>query len=131
MPSVHYLDLVKEHRSYCPWANVKSQSGGKDGAMSGGAELAGWQVLLKVLQNDYILRIRSVPGEAQLSRVDDAPATDRDKCGGSAVGSDEKSIRDAKDKERWARLRRVKGLFETKASKKSKISSATIAGEGA
>jgi outer membrane protein OmpA-like peptidoglycan-associated protein len=39
---------------------------------------------------------------------------------------DAQSIREEKDKERWARLRKVKSLFDTKSKKLQKTSSESI-----
>ena len=43
----------------------------------------------------------------------------------SEADAEDEAARDAKDKERWARLRRVKSLFDTKGSRKPKRSGTT------
>ena len=40
------------------------------------------------------------------------------------------AARDAKDKERWARLRRVKSLFDTKGTMAKKLKRAGVGGTG-
>lgn len=41
-------------------------------------------------------------------------------AGGGGEGGEDDKMREAKDKERWARLRKVKSLFDTKGSRKSR-----------
>lgn len=116
-PVVDCLNVVKVHRDYCPWSNAASQNGREKSSTS---TLAGWEVLLRVLKNEYYLKHS---GDKEKERVV-RPVT---AGGGGSVesfaevgdeGEAERSARDAKDKERWARLRRVKSLFDTKAGKK-------------
>ncbi|KAL2069668.1 hypothetical protein VTL71DRAFT_14347 [Oculimacula yallundae] len=113
------LDVVRQHRDYCPWQNPASQNGKKP-AKSSTSSMAGWEIVLRVLKNDHHLRTakdvqggkKSSPGKA----IEAAPVDLDD--------DDARSIRDEKDKERWARLRRVKSLFETKNKRKSTASKA-------
>ncbi|KAL0941769.1 mRNA export factor rsm1 [Colletotrichum truncatum] len=130
-----HLDPVKEHRFFCPWKNPMTQ---RLGTAKSGSEsnMAAWKCLAQVLKNDAYLRGAlddrpknkawhsrgaSVPS-TPVRRGAAAPSTP----GGpydspSAVtepGDDDEKTRDAKDKERWARLRRVKSLFESKNAKK-------------
>jgi hypothetical protein len=107
------LDVVKEHRDYCPWQNPASQSGHKATSKEAGTSLAGWEVVLRVLKNDHYLR-------------HGARSHDKDSQAGESaetsfgIDNDEghTKARDERDKERWARLRRVKSLFDTKSGKK-------------
>lgn len=120
-----HLDAVREHRFFCPWKNAQAQSRG--GQAGSEADLPGWKVLAQTIRNEahlqgvYAGRPNSKvrPGE----NVPPSPATPRsngaDPLRGNAEGSDEDdTARDAKDKERWARLRRVKSLFDSKGGKK-------------
>lgn len=113
------LNIVKEHRDYCPWRNPASQNGLKATSTETSTTLAGWQVVLRVLKNDHYLRHKGAHhGERHSKEL---------LAGDGAIGSpaandvdeaDAKS-REEKDKERWARLRRVKSLFDTKGGKKA------------
>jgi len=111
--AVSCLDVTKEHREYCPWRNPASQSGS-----TASTSLAGWEVVLRVLKNDYYLRTN---GERAASKVSRQATPQRE---GTPVIDDEiddadaESIREENDKKRWARLRRVKSLFNTKSDKK-------------
>jgi hypothetical protein len=111
-PVVNCLNPAKEHREYCPWRNAVSQNGvGKSSTNN----LAGWEVLLRTLKNEFYLR-----GGAGVER----PLTAGSAGSGDGVDleevdeEEERRERAVKDKERWARLRRVKSLFDTKAGKK-------------
>lgn len=107
------LDVVKQHREYCPWQNPSSQNGKKPTKTST-SSMAGWEIVVRILKNDHHLRTsKEVQGGKLRSpeNVSEVVAPDVD-------DEDARSIRDEKDKERWARLRRVKSLFETKGGKK-------------
>jgi len=119
--SMSRLDVVAEHREYCPWINAASQSGGvtpRKGASSM-PELAGWEILLRVIET------------AQHSRSDTntlsvaTPVTESDAAGddvasevmtiaSTASGLEDRAARDAKDKERWAKLKKLKQVFHVK-----------------
>lgn len=111
-PIMNCLDPIKEHRDYCPWRNAVSQNGpGK----SSTSNLAGWEIVQKMLKNEYYLRHGADMGR---------PVTVGSAESGEIMILEEdeeaeRSARDVKDKERWARLRRVKSLFDTKGIKKS------------
>jgi hypothetical protein len=110
---VDSLDIVKVHRSYCPWANATSQNGHNPTVKTSTSTLAGWEIVLRTLKNDHLLRIRDQTGIT--------PPQSRDGVGEIEAEEDDedaKSIRDEKDKARWARLRRVKSLFDAKGSKR-------------
>ncbi|KAF1731782.1 mRNA export factor rsm1 [Beauveria bassiana] len=137
--AMDHLDPIREHRFFCPWKNPEAQS--RVGATGKDAQATAWMSLLQMLKNESELRSiyqghhrKSLAGEAP-------PVPDKDNVNPStpqkavpvllepmsnasakttAPELDE-ADRDAKDKERWARLRKVKSLFDTKASRKSKI----------
>ncbi|KAF5024082.1 hypothetical protein F66182_3826 [Fusarium sp. NRRL 66182] len=135
-----FLDPVREHRFFCPWSNPQTQRQGHSQSHSAGQDLPGWRVLVQTLVNEAHLRSvyegRS-PAQPRTERSIGAPATPQrpgtaasintptaTATPGSVAGlgvdnveEDEKD-RDAKDKERWARLKRVKSLFDTKGSRK-------------
>ena len=116
---VNCLQPVSEHRSYCPWRSAVSQNGkGKISTSS----LAGWEIAMKMLKNEYYLRTGGVDViEARPVTQGNIGSAESDVLGLGEVGEVEvetKDEREAKDKERWARLRRVKSLFDTKSTKK-------------
>lgn len=143
-----FLDPLKEHRFFCPWGNPETQRQGRQQAHSGSAEvLPGWKVLVQTIANDAHLRsvyegrprtksqARGTPGPpgppstprrpgTGASAVTPTPYTPGNEsvagtslAGSPSVEEDEKE-RDAKDKERWARLKRVKSLFDSKGARK-------------
>ena len=112
--AMNRLDVVKEHRDYCPWQNPASQSGVKPTPKEASTALAGWEVILRVLKNDHYLRHNG-------SRSQDSTLKEADSAETSFGADDNEEHaknREERDKERWARLRRVKSLFDTKTGKK-------------
>lgn len=110
---VDCLNVVNEHREYCPWRNPTSQNGS---AKSSTSSMAGWEIIIRVLKNDFYLK-HSADRSAEQPR----PATSSnttDIFGAEVESDDARSIREEKDNERWTRLRRVKSLFDTKSGKK-------------
>jgi hypothetical protein len=119
------LDIVTEHRDYCPWRNPASQNGLKATSKPGESAMAGWEIAMRVLKNDHHLRHGGVRQREKDTIVADT-GTEESTFGAEIEDEDAKSIREEKDKERWARLRRVKSLFDTKAGKKLQRSGGTI-----
>ncbi|EFQ30314.1 uncharacterized protein GLRG_05458 [Colletotrichum graminicola M1.001] len=129
-----HLDPIREHRFFCPWKNPDTQRLGsaKPGAES---DMAAWKCLVQVLKNDAYLRgaLDDRPKNRWHSRGVSVPSTpvrrgvappltpgghDSPSAATEPGGEDDEQSRDVKDKERWARLRRVKSLFESKNAKK-------------
>jgi hypothetical protein len=121
-----HLDPLREHRFFCPWKNgaVQRNPGAKPTTEE---PKAGWEVLVQVLKNDAFLRSHAEGGGRTHARSKSSvvpgtlppstPARPGTAGGGTAdVDEDEEdeATRSVKDKERWARLRRVKSLFNTK-----------------
>lgn len=127
--TMNYLDPVEQHREYCPWKNAKSQNATGSSSKSPQApELAAWQVIARVLRNDQRLRNAGKDSKKDRSQSITADAASRPGTAPETDFNDEdaESIREDKDKERWARLRRVKSLFDTKAVKKLHRNSASL-----
>lgn len=118
------LDVVGEHRDYCPWINAASQSGGttpRKGAIAV-PELAGWESLLRVVRNAQHMRTETMSPPAAASVHGDATGADDDAVSEvvsiASTGGDaeDRAARDAKDKERWAKLKKLKQAFHVKRS---------------
>ena len=129
-----HLDPLREHRFFCPWQSGEAQRinpGGSSAARrrTGGAgvgakdneDLPGWEMLLQVLKNEAYLRGRGTaqgtPSRRTGGAAGDGQGSSPGDDGGEEVEDDEKT-QNAKDKERWARLRRVKSLLSTKGPNK-------------
>lgn len=138
-----HLDPVREHRFFCPWRNPDAQR--NPGSKANEPRKAAWEVLVQTVRNAAYLRgdikdkrlgrqrskstliVRALstprapaaPVRQSMSGASppvvmlgpDQVATDDDD------DEDDEKVRDAKDKARWARLRRVKSLFNTKHRK--------------
>lgn len=126
-----YLDPVREHRFFCPWRNATVQH--NPGAKKADNKTA-WEVLTVTIKNHAYLRAQSEKSTLRsilhrpAASLPATPMKGTQKGGnggpptpGSEAVDDEdedNTARDLKDKERWARLRRVKSLFDTKNGKK-------------
>ncbi|KAI0386442.1 zf-C3HC-domain-containing protein [Hypomontagnella monticulosa] len=125
-----YLDPVREHRFFCPWRNATAQH--NPGAKTVDNKTA-WQVLEQTIKNHAYLRMQSEKSNRRsiLHRPTASVPVTPSKGGQVDVGEhspmlgpdtvddeEDTTVRDAKDKERWARLRRVKSLFDTKNGRK-------------
>ncbi|XXG96135.1 hypothetical protein Hte_002414 [Hypoxylon texense] len=126
-----HLDPVREHRHFCPWRNAAVQH--NPGARTTDNKTA-WEVLAQTIKNHAYLRAQSE--KSHLRNILHRPAASvpvtptkgaqlevdghSPSLGPDTVNDEDEdtSARDAKDKERWVRLRRVKSLFDTKNGKK-------------
>lgn len=116
---VNHLDPITEHRDYCPWRNAASQNGLKATSKAGSTSVSGWEMVIRVLKNDYYLRTGKESGNTPKKGIAEPVTTDvASEVDAILDESEELKNRDEKDKERWARLRRVKSLFDTKAGKR-------------
>ncbi|KAL8664839.1 MAG: hypothetical protein Q9202_002701 [Teloschistes flavicans] len=96
---INRLDPIGEHREYCPWVNAKAQS--RDPPPGSTEEqLPGWEILRKMIMNHR-------PAGATGSK---SPPTGAGPEG--ATSESEVKTTEEKDKERWARLRRLKKVFK-------------------
>ena len=91
-----HLDPVREHRVFCPWKNADIQVRGEE-------KQTAWESLAQMVKNEAGLRL------VYQEKPKEAPEADP---------AQEDEVREAKDKERWARLRKVKSLFDTKGARR-------------
>lgn len=127
-----HLDPVKEHRFFCPWKNPWAQRLASV-KPSPDTDLPAWKILVQAIRNDAYLRGVPVdkprPGPKTIEGT--AASTPEQASLGTPAGAsvvspvlviegeeEDERARDAKDKERWARLRKVKSLFDSKNGKK-------------
>lgn len=128
-----YLDPIREHRFFCPWKNADAQVRG-DQSSKDDLQPA-WKLLVQMIKNEHDLRDfyesrarKTTTGTVAEQPRPQTPAPDVDQFSevseipqlvvNATPGDEDDAQRDAKDKERWARLRKVKSLFDTKGSKR-------------
>lgn len=136
-----HLDPVREHRFFCPWRNPETQR--NPGSKAAEPSRAAWEIMVATVRNAAYLRgdtprkdkmgvhARSkstiVPGTLSTPQKGHVPTASEGAIDspllmlGPDMVEDEvedEKTRDAKEKERWARLRRVKSLFNTKNGKR-------------
>lgn len=134
--AMDYLDPIREHRFFCPWKNPQVQS--RIGATGKDAEATACISLLQMVKNESNLRsiyegrpkkTKPVVQEPAVEKENKDPSTPpripvikepMSTPGATSSAQFDEAERDAKDKERWARLRKVKSLFDTKSSRKKR-----------
>lgn len=123
--SVSRLDVVAEHRDYCPWINSESQNGlvssrprpSSASAMSM-ADKAGWEILNRAVTNAVRPRVDAWTSEGRESSQGppDTPATLKGSFADSMATSTavDTASRDEREKERWSRFKKIKQAFKIK-----------------
>ena len=142
--SMHRLDVLSEHRDYCPWINPLAQNGAPTATTSQQQRrtssldgLAGWEALLRAVNANLIFkrhdhrenagrgagvvavgRGRRNDGD-NVDDGDDAASEVASVAGSSALTNREEDgkSRDERDRERWAKLKRLKQAFHVKRRK--------------
>lgn len=147
-----HLDLVREHRPFCPWRNSLAQlnSTASTRRQSIREAVPAWQILLTTLKNNAFMQNREKQnGGGMFSRsksqsakneregpdtpvevnskndcLDSTmPATPTDSLGYGLTDDQDTELdkeENARDKERWARLRKVRTMFGVRDSKKKR-----------
>ena len=116
--SMNRLDVVGEHRDYCPWVNALAQTGSSSRRTSLDG-LAGWQVLLRAV-NSITKHERNESGMTSgvtTTELDDAASEVGSEVSFATLSRDRK-YEDERDKERWAKLKRLKQIFHVKKGKR-------------
>lgn len=111
---MEHLDTVREHRFFCPWRNPSTQA---PPAVSSDVEppASGWSLLVQTLKNES--HLRTAYGDGQGAKINGA-AMPIDSAAASTEAEDvDEEDQKAKDKERWARLKKIKSLFDIKGGK--------------
>lgn len=111
------LDVVAEHRDYCPWINTLSQNGARRTSLDG---LAGWEALLRAVDASVLhKRHESEDARPLTARTLDTGAGGEvaSVAGSEAMGEEGRAGRDERDRERWAKLKRLKQAFHVKRRK--------------
>ena len=115
------LDVVGEHRDYCPWMNALSQNGPSSRPSTSSEETApqdkaGWELLYRIALNAvHAKRREEAPRPPATPQEDDISVSSTFGTGTTAV---ERASRDEKDKQRWAKLKKLKQAFTIKKGKK-------------
>ena len=100
---------AEEHLAYCPWINADAQNAGRTGA-AGEIELAGWETLAKLVATTA----RSSQPDPRPSNEPGTPLS----VGAPSTSTESRDERDAKDLERWAKLKRLRKAFSVKRLRK-------------
>ena len=112
------LDVIGEHRDYCPWINALSQSGttSEPTSLDG---LAGWEVLLRAVSTDTQKRRDTSNTISNVATIDSEDvASEVGSISSSALISGDRKDEEERDKERWAKLKRLKQVFHVKKGRK-------------
>jgi len=119
-PAIPTLNPLECHREYCPWINAQSQNPGAKGIDAKPI----WRILKEVIEKDYVSRHHDelALAKSESNRLAQARTNDSQQMAPTDAKDegDYEKQREEKDKERWARLRKVKSLFEVKGKKVTK-----------
>ncbi|KAL4873014.1 hypothetical protein BDV12DRAFT_161177 [Aspergillus spectabilis] len=106
------LNVANEHMEYCPWIDQRAQSG--TGKQSEKSELLhnGWELLAQALKVKHLRQTRmSNPMESRAAS--EAPSTD-----GLFVDEPNDDVKKVKDREWWAKIRRMRQVLNVKSPKR-------------
>ncbi|KAL9102312.1 MAG: hypothetical protein Q9163_002530 [Psora crenata] len=112
--SMQRLDVIGEHRDYCPWVNALSQNGASRRSPLDG--LVGWEVLLRHLKNHAMFKTaetKETNNEAEKEKADTASQV-ASLISSGIMAEEEKEAVKRNDQERWAKLKRLKQVFQAK-----------------
>lgn len=115
------LDVVVEHRDYCPWVNAESQSltpthNYNQSPRSSISGEAGWVVLMRMINNTVPAERRpKIAASAADSSINTAGLSGEVDSLLTEVTDD--TARDARDRERWAKLKKLKQVFQVRRGK--------------
>ena len=120
-PPILKLDVCREHRAYCPWKNPVSQSGPAVSKRASLPSPAGAELLARVITNSQHTRRESVapPDNPRPMSLEGVEGEIGSLVSISQGNDEDPKVRDAKDKERWMKLRRLKSMFDIKKRNKS------------
>ncbi|KAL5001873.1 C3HC zinc finger-like-domain-containing protein [Aspergillus recurvatus] len=106
------LDAASEHMEYCPWINGRAQSGTGRLAEKTDRLHSGWELLAQALKVKHLRQIRSnTPIGSRAGS--EAPSAD-----GSAIDEQNEDVKRAKDREWWAKIRRMRQVLKVKSPKR-------------
>ncbi|KAL8732575.1 MAG: hypothetical protein Q9181_003890 [Wetmoreana brouardii] len=112
-PIINRLDPIGEHRDYCPWINARSQSRNPSAVDLTEEDLPGWEILRNMVMHLRPPAGLRVPGTVEWN------ATPTGKADAEAVDAmAAKKTKEEKDKERWARLKKLKQVFKVRRKPK-------------
>ncbi|KAI9841900.1 MAG: hypothetical protein M1838_003354 [Thelocarpon superellum] len=131
--SMSRLDVESEHRDYCPWINAATQNGGTPRPKSQQAQaLSGWEALVRALGTMHHPDVAAGRDHLEAEAADTADEGVPTEVASARTSLDQgegRSERDAKDSERWAKLKKIRQAFNLKGKrKKSQASIRTAAG---
>ncbi|KAL8846704.1 MAG: hypothetical protein Q9221_008232 [Calogaya cf. arnoldii] len=111
-PILARLDPLSEHRDYCPWINTRSQT--RNPVLTE-PDLPGWAIL-----QNMVLNLRPPGGLYRVSNASVGNGVGNGMTGAEGAGEAEEETRsiEERDKERWARLKRLKQVFRIKRKPK-------------
>ena len=119
--SMERLDVIGEHRDYCPWINPLAQNGAASRRTSLDG-LAGWQVLVRAVEasamhKKHVFEEVTPATPMKPGEFGDDAASVVDTMKSVSTPKDDRKERDEKDRERWAKLKRLKQVFHVKRTK--------------
>ncbi|KAL2857966.1 C3HC zinc finger-like-domain-containing protein [Aspergillus pseudoustus] len=106
------LDVANEHMEYCPWINGNAQSGTGKPSEKKDTLQSGWEALVQAVKVKHIRQTRSSTPIGSRAGSE-APSMD-----GSLFGEDNDDVKKAKDREWWAKIRRMRQVLNVNSPKR-------------
>ncbi|KAL3479928.1 C3HC zinc finger-like-domain-containing protein [Aspergillus californicus] len=108
------LDVANEHMEYCPWINRVTQSSTANSSGKTEGLHNGWESLAQALKVKHLRQARL--GTSISSRAgSEAPSPSMD---GPVVDETNDDVKKAKDREWWAKIRRMRQVLNVKSPKR-------------
>ncbi|RDW81155.1 uncharacterized protein DSM5745_04712 [Aspergillus mulundensis] len=106
------LDVANEHMEYCPWINGRAQSGTGKPSEKPERFHSGWELLAQALKVKHLRQART--NTPMSSRAgSEAPTADE-----PVIDEQNDDIRRAKDREWWAKIRRMRQVLNIKSPRR-------------
>ncbi|KAL4908994.1 hypothetical protein BDW74DRAFT_145745 [Aspergillus multicolor] len=106
------LDVANEHMEYCPWISGRAQSGSGNPSEKTEGLHSGWELLALALKVKHQRQVRiNTPMSSRAGS--EAPSADE-----PLIDEQNDDIRRAKDREWWARIRRMRQVLNVKSPKR-------------
>ena len=114
---IEHLDVVGEHRNYCPWISAASQCGTEKTQMALDG-LSGWEILYKgILARGRFNEQQDAAQTHSPSRALDDHASEVSSVMSAARSKEEREVVERQDKERWTKLKQLKKVFHVRKDK--------------
>ncbi|KAL5339418.1 C3HC zinc finger-like-domain-containing protein [Aspergillus crustosus] len=112
-PITDPLDVANEHMEYCPWIDRKTQSDTGSSSVKPDSLHNGWELLFQAVKVKHMRQTRAGTPSGSRAGGSEAPSPD-----GPIFDEPNDDAKKAKDREWWAKIRRIRQLLNVKLPKR-------------